>query len=83
MGGINLKKEKSTDEIPWRREWGCPMTKNRSSWCFGMCVPQDGKGDCGRIAPHSLIGRTERAIIRYRARKAEEQSGPGTESKDS
>lgn len=76
MSGINLKKVKSSGEIPWRKEWGCPMTKNRSGWCFGMCVPHDGEGACGRIAPHSLIGRTDRALIRYYRDRKAQKPGP-------
>jgi len=34
---------------------GCPLTKNRSAWCFRLCIPDTlGSGRCGRIAPHSL-----------------------------
>jgi hypothetical protein len=41
---------------------GCPLTHNRSSWCNRFCVPVGGLGACGRIAPHALRGRTQRAI---------------------
>ncbi len=42
---------------------GCPLTKNRSAWCFRLCVPgADGNGPCGRLAPHGLTGRTQHAI---------------------
>jgi hypothetical protein len=50
-----------------RGTWGCPLTKNRSNWCYRMCDPVDGLGVCGRIAPHSLKGRTDLAIERYLA----------------
>lgn len=50
-----------------RKEWGCPRTKNRSNWCHAWCVPtQDGSGDCGRVAPHGLLGRTQRAILNHK-----------------
>ncbi len=53
----------------FRREWGCPLTKNRSSWCFHLCDPVGGLGFCGRIAPHALTGRTLRALERWYAGK--------------
>ena len=42
---------------------GCPLTRNRSAWCFRICVPdREGHGHCGRVAPHGLKGRTQLAI---------------------
>lgn len=55
-----------------RKAWGCPHTKNRTNWCYAYCVPQDGRGDCGRYAPHAIKGRTQRAILAYRAAHPEE-----------
>lgn len=49
-----------------RKEWGCPRTKNRSNWCHAWCIPQDGRGDCGRIAPHGILGRTQKAILSHK-----------------
>lgn len=51
---------------------GCPLTNNRSSWCNAFCVPIGGYGACGRIAPHALRGRTQRAIDKVKRRMAEE-----------
>lgn len=61
----------------FRREWGCPLTKNRSPWCFRLCIPVAGHGECGRIAPHSLVGRTERAILLYKAEQEAAQRDAG------
>jgi acyl-coenzyme A thioesterase PaaI-like protein len=45
---------------------GCPLTRNRTTWCFRLCEPDaEGKGRCGRIAPHSLRGRTDLSIERF------------------
>lgn len=41
---------------------GCPLTKSRTQRCFQLCKPVDGIGPCGRVAPHSLLGRTQKAI---------------------
>jgi len=48
-----------------RGTWGCPLTRSRTNWCYRMCVPVNGLGVCGRIAPHTLRGRTDLAIERY------------------
>jgi acyl-coenzyme A thioesterase PaaI-like protein len=46
---------------------GCPLTRDRTAWCFRLCVPDaHGKGQCGRIAPHGLKGRTQLAIMGHR-----------------
>jgi acyl-coenzyme A thioesterase PaaI-like protein len=45
---------------------GCPLTRNRTAWCFRLCTPDsEGNGRCGRIAPHSLKGRTQLSIEHY------------------
>ncbi len=45
---------------------GCPLTKNRSPWCFRICNPDSkGKGRCGRIAPHTLKGRIQLGVIEH------------------
>jgi hypothetical protein len=48
---------------------GCPLVRNRATWCMGLCTPVDGQGTCGRVAPHGLRGRTQRAIARFNAEK--------------
>ncbi len=58
-------------KITARREWGCPRTKSRSNWCHAWCAPrQDGSGDCGRVAPHGIVGRTQAAILNHKQRTA-------------
>jgi hypothetical protein len=49
-----------------RTKWGCPLTKNRTCWCYALCTPVDGYGDCGRPAGHAMLSRTQEAILRYR-----------------
>ena len=36
------------------------------SICRGLCEPIDGIGSCGRLAPHAMMGRTQRAILNHR-----------------
>ncbi len=46
----------------------CPHNGHQVGWCRSLCEPIDGQGDCGRVAPHSLVGRTQAAIASYKAR---------------
>jgi hypothetical protein len=32
-----------------------------------LCTPIAGKGDCGRPAPHAMVGRTQAAIAAFKA----------------
>ena len=46
---------------------GCPLTRNRSAWCYRICPPDaEGHGRCGRVAPHSLKSSTQMAILNYK-----------------
>jgi hypothetical protein len=50
---------------------GCPMTNNRSPWCFRMCRPNaDGTGLCGRVAPHGFKSRIQQGIEDFKKRQA-------------
>jgi acyl-coenzyme A thioesterase PaaI-like protein len=52
---------------------GCPLTRNRSAWCFRICTPDpEGTGKCGRVAPHSLLSSTQMAITKHGERKRKE-----------
>lgn len=52
---------------------GCPLTRNRSAWCYRICPPdQEGRGRCGRIAPHSLKSSTQLAIAKYKKKRLSE-----------
>jgi hypothetical protein len=49
---------------------GCPLTKNRSPWCFRICKPNDdGIGLCGRVAPHGFKSRIQRSIDDFKRRQ--------------
>ncbi len=51
---------------------GCPLTKNRSPWCFRMCKPNaDGTGFCGRVAAHGFKSRIQRGIEEFKKRQAD------------
>jgi hypothetical protein len=46
----------------------CARTANRTTLCFRLCHPVAGRGDCGRIAGHAFLGRTQLAILAQRRR---------------
>ncbi len=51
---------------------GCPMTKNRSPWCFRMCkLNPDGTGLCGRVAPHGFKSRIQQGIADFKKSKTD------------
>ncbi len=51
---------------------GCPMTKNRSAWCFRMCKPNaNGNGFCGRVAPHGFKSRIQQGIEDFKKKQAD------------
>ncbi len=51
---------------------GCPLTKNRTPWCFRMCkLNADGTGLCGRVAPHGFKGYIQQGIEDYNKRQAD------------
>lgn len=50
---------------------GCPMTKNRSPWCFRMCrLNADGTGNCGRVAPHGFKSYIQQRIEDFNRKKS-------------
>lgn len=60
-------KSNKLKELPQYTYLGCPMTKNRSPWCFRMCIPDNkGVGNCGRYAPHFIKSRIQLAIEAYK-----------------
>lgn len=53
---------------------GCPLTRNRSAWCFRLCKPDaEGNGRCGRIAPHSLKSNIQSAIEKHGRKQVEKR----------
>ena len=56
---------------------GCPMTNNRTPWCFKLCTPNtDGIGFCGRVAPHGFKSRIQQGIEDYKKQQADASTGP-------
>lgn len=76
-----LELKKRVNRIPEFTFHGCVVTKHRSKSCRAMCVPINGIGACGRIAPHSMVSRIQASIAAHKreqdrqAREAERQAG--------
>lgn len=59
--------------VPFQRVRHCRAGgRHQVGWCFAMCTPIDGRGLCGRQAPHAQHGHT------YYAMKASEERGRAT-----
>jgi hypothetical protein len=51
---------------------GCPMTKNRTPWCFRTCkLNADGTGLCGRVAPHGFKSHIQQGIDDFKKSQAD------------
>gem|GEM_PF-6766618 len=62
---------------------GCPLTRNRTPWCFRLCHPNAaGEGRCGRVAPHALRGRTQICIEHFKKRGSEPEKPQGSQGED-
>ena len=66
-----VKREKRP--VPEYTVRGCPLTKSHSLWCHGLCVPENGIGFCGRVAPRQVNGKTQMAILKYKIKQHQEQ----------
>ena len=65
------KRDKARKDLKEYTYLGCPLTKNRSPWCFRLCVPKpDGSGLCGRVAPHAFKSRIQQGIEDFKKRQA-------------
>jgi len=63
MKSNNIKIKRVVKPLPEYTYLGCPMTRNRTPWCFRLCQPDSsGTGQCGRVAPHSFKGRIQLGI---------------------
>jgi len=51
---------------------GCPITRNKTAWCYRICkTDEEGKGFCGRVAPHSLKSTIQDSIEKHNRKKLE------------
>jgi len=65
-----MKVTKITRQLKRYTYLGCPLTRNRTAWCFRLCAPEaDGRGRCGRVAPHALKSRIQECIERFKKQR--------------
>ncbi len=63
---LEKKRVRTSEGLKEYTYLGCPLTRNRSAWCFRLCIPDEGgHGDCGRIAPHSFKSRIQMGIEKH------------------
>ncbi len=55
----------SRTTLPEYRTLACPRYGHRVTWCRQICTPTGAMGDCGRLAPHAMVGRTQAAIAAF------------------
>ncbi len=64
--GVDVKRIKKIRRAGNSKKYtylGCPLTRNRSPWCYRTCQPDaKDRGPCGRIAPHTLKSNVQQAI---------------------
>ena len=66
MALLRPRDERRRRPLPEHRVPSCPYNGHQVGWCRGLCRPIDGRGVCGRPAPHVLVGRTQAAIASSR-----------------
>ena len=70
-----MKATKKTTKLRRYTYLGCPLTRNRTAWCFRLCAPgAEGRGRCGRVAPHALKSRIQECIERFNKRRLNSQT---------
>jgi hypothetical protein len=70
MALLRPRSERRTRGLPLYTVATCPHNGHQVGWCRQLCAPVDGRGTCGRPAPHGLQGRTQRAIAEWVAARA-------------
>jgi acyl-coenzyme A thioesterase PaaI-like protein len=61
-----IRKIKTTKGLKDYTYLGCPLTKNKTAWCYRICqTDSEGHGFCGRVAPHSLKSTIQMEIEKY------------------
>jgi hypothetical protein len=59
--------KRSEKKLPKYTYLGCVITRHRAASCRRICVPIDGIGACGRLAPHAMVSRIQAAIAAQQA----------------
>lgn len=68
-----LNSNRPQKRLPSHRTLGCPMVRGKATWCRRLCSPHKGLGVCGRLAPHAMKDRRQKAIARQKEQEARAQ----------
>lgn len=75
----DMKLNPPSQEVTFLNNFGCVVTHSWTRWCWGICTPQHGHGQCGRIFPQALKSRRQRAITEWQRLKAQQRPQPPIE----
>jgi hypothetical protein len=64
------ERKQSGRPLPQYLTLGCPRYGHRITWCRQICTPIGNRGECGRLAPHAMVGKTQAAIAAFKASRA-------------
>lgn len=67
MALLRPRSERRARGLPLYTVATCPHNGHQVGMCRQVCTPIDGRGTCGRPAPHGLKGRTQLAIATWMA----------------
>ena len=65
-----LKRKPRRSNPRFLSQYGCVLTHDRTRWCFGLCKPHQGIGQCGRLYPHTLKSLRQRAIAQWQRERS-------------
>ena len=64
------RRNRTGKRLPEFRTLRCAQYGYRNTWCRQLCTPVGAIGQCGRLAPHAMVGRTQAAIASFKKAKA-------------
>jgi hypothetical protein len=75
MKRIPVERRLRYGHLPYATVYKCRAGgRHQVGWCFRMCEPVDGRGLCGRVAPHSFKGYAREVLEKYEAEQRRKAS---------
>jgi hypothetical protein len=68
MSLLRPKEERASSNLRTYTVIRCPFNGHQVGWCRRLCQPVEGRGACGRPAPHAMVGRYQAAIASCNAK---------------
>jgi hypothetical protein len=72
--GLLKRSQRPRKSLPPYITLRCVVAGHQVTWCKGLCEPLNGRGACGRLAPHSLKSTHQLAIAAFKQREAEQKA---------